>query len=89
MSNCSASGKKGAVMIMLGWLTGQFGLPILFRPLFFRNLFFSSSINLTDYKHRIRFAAMLADSITISGKSLMGFGSGGHYSIEHLLLTSA
>jgi len=37
----------------------------------------------------IRFAAMLAGSITISGKSLMGFGSGGHYSIEHLLLTSA
>jgi len=32
---------------------------------------------------------MLAEVITISGKSLMGFGSGGHYSVEHLLLTSA
>ncbi|HLK30766.1 MAG TPA: hypothetical protein VKT28_19470 [Puia sp.] len=37
----------------------------------------------------IRFAAMLADSITIGGKSLMGFGPGRHYSIGHLLLTSA
>jgi hypothetical protein len=27
---------------------------------------------------------MLADSREISGKSLMGFGSSGHYSIEHL-----
>ncbi|HLK29268.1 MAG TPA: hypothetical protein VKT28_11875 [Puia sp.] len=32
----------------------------------------------------IRFAAMLADSRAISGKSLMGSGSGGHYSIGHL-----
>jgi len=32
---------------------------------------------------------MLADSKTISGKSLMGFGFGGQYSIEHLLLTSS
>jgi len=39
--------------------------------------------------HNIRFAAMLAESITISSKSLMSFGSGGHYSIEHLLLTSS
>jgi len=31
---------------------------------------------------------MLAEGITIGGKSLMGLGSGGHYSIEHLLLTS-
>jgi len=31
---------------------------------------------------------MLAGSRTINGKSLMGFGSGGHYPIEHLLLTS-
>jgi len=29
-------------------------------------------------------AAMLADSRTIGGKSLIGFGSGGHYSFEHL-----
>jgi len=36
----------------------------------------------------IRFAAMLADSISISGKSLISSGPGGHYSIEHLLLTS-
>jgi len=35
----------------------------------------------TTYAPNIRFAAMLADSRTISGKSLMGFGSGGHYSI--------
>jgi len=32
----------------------------------------------------IRFATMLADSITISGKSLISFGYGGQYSIEHL-----
>jgi len=31
---------------------------------------------------------MPAEGITISGKSLMGFRSGGRYSIEHLLLTS-
>jgi len=31
---------------------------------------------------------MLAEGITIGGKSLMSFGSSGHYSIEHLLLTS-
>jgi len=43
----------------------------------------------TKTAHNKRFAAMLAEAITISGKSLMGFGSGGHYSIEHLLLTSA
>jgi len=32
---------------------------------------------------------MLAEGRAIGGKSLIGFGSGGHYSIEHLLLTSA
>jgi len=31
---------------------------------------------------------MLAEGKTSSGKSLIGFGSGRHYSIEHLLLTS-
>ena len=36
----------------------------------------------------IRFAATLAEGITIIGKSLISFGSGGPYSIEHLLLTS-
>ncbi|HLK29931.1 MAG TPA: hypothetical protein VKT28_15230 [Puia sp.] len=40
------------------------------------------------YAPNIRFAAMLTDGRTIGGKSLMGFGSGGLYSIEHLLLTS-
>jgi len=34
--------------------------------------------------HNIRFAAMLAEGTSISSKSLMGFGSGGYYSIEHL-----
>jgi hypothetical protein len=32
----------------------------------------------------IRLAAMLADSRAIGSKSLMCFGFGGHYSIEHL-----
>jgi len=32
----------------------------------------------------IRLAAMLAGSLTISNKSLIGFGSGGHHSIEQL-----
>jgi len=32
----------------------------------------------------MRFAAMLAGSRTIGGKSLMDFGPGVHYSIEHL-----
>jgi len=32
---------------------------------------------------------MLAEVRTIGGESLMGFDFGGHYSIEHLLLTSA
>jgi len=39
---------------------------------------------LTKNAANIRFAAMLADSRAISDKSLMGFGSGGQYSFEHL-----
>jgi len=36
------------------------------------------------YAANIRFAAMLAEEKIFSGKSIMGFGSGGRNSIEHL-----
>jgi len=65
MLNCSASGKKRGGDVHVRKAKSLLGFTVLLRPLFFQNLLFLCSIKLFICKHRIRFAAMLADGITI------------------------